>query len=261
MSSYSPLYTLSIRHGYCDDGLCRAFSCTPAPSGQEIMRRRGLLFRQADAGSWSVLCDTVGSGPDTETDVLELDLAITDPQFVLYTLWDNFRPTAAYTLVLPLPEGGAKDGTKAITESDTARQIGRGFCSVSIRLTEEMWQDALKGHPQGCTLLFAPKACRWEYLLETHTDGMYSTEDLLIEEYGGKLTFPPPEPVTEYGRRMLRTVSSETVPMHERYAYRLKLTAGGNTSRRRVLLKSLPLPQAGAYLDAAPRLLRQVCRL
>ena len=65
----------------------------------------------------------------------------------------------------------------------------------------------------------------------------------------------------EYGRRMLRTVSSETVPMHERYAYRLKLTAGGNTSRRRVLLKSLPLPQAGAYLDAAPGLLRQVCRL
>ena len=49
MSSYSPLYTLSIRHGYFDDGLCRAFSCTPAPSGQEIMRRRGLLFRQTDA--------------------------------------------------------------------------------------------------------------------------------------------------------------------------------------------------------------------
>ena len=103
MSSYSPLYTLSIRHGYFDDSLCRAFSCTPAPSGQELMRRRGLLFRQTDAGSWTVLCDTAGSGPDTGTDVLELDLAITDPQFVLYTLWENFCPTAAYSLALPLP--------------------------------------------------------------------------------------------------------------------------------------------------------------
>lgn len=66
MSSYSPLYTLSIRHGYFDDGLCRAFSCTPAPSGQELMRRRGLLFRQTDAGSWTTLCFNAGD-MDTQT--------------------------------------------------------------------------------------------------------------------------------------------------------------------------------------------------
>lgn len=259
MSSYSPLYTLSIRHGYCDDGLCRAFSCTPAPSGQEIMRRRGLLFRQADAGSWSVLCDTVGSGPDTETDVLELDLAITDPQFVLYTLWDNFRPTAAYTLVLPLPEGGAKDGTKAITESDTARQIGRGFCSVSIRLTEEMWQDALKGHPQGCTLLFAPKACRWEYLLDFRKDTLRPSGQLMLEERGGRLTFPP-FAKTEDG--IFRAVSEESVPMHVCYDIDLKLVCRQeNSDRRQTLMRHIPPPETGAYLDSEPRMLRRIIRI
>lgn len=84
---------------------------------------------------------------------------------------------------------------------------------------------AQDGTPESCTLVFHAPEHRWEYLLETHTDGKYGTEDLLIEEYGGKLT------------------------------------AGGNTSRRRVLLKSLPLLQAGAYLDAASGLLSQVCRL
>ena len=84
---------------------------------------------------------------------------------------------------------------------------------------------AQDGTPESCTLVFHAPEHRWEYLLETHTDGKYGTEDLLIEEYGGKLT------------------------------------AGGNTFRRRVLLKSLPLLQAGAYLDAASGLLSQVCRL
>ena len=222
MSNYRTLYSLTVEHGYFDNGTCRALRCRISPRGADLWRRRGLLFRQSGPNAWTVLYDSDGARVDTSSDTLLLEMDITDPAFVLYTQW---------------------------------------FCTVRIRLTDGLFRAAQDGTPESCTLVFHAPEHRWEYLLETHTDGMYSTEDLLIEEYGGKLTFPPPEPVTEYGRRMLRTVSSETVPMHERYAYRLKLTAGGNTSRRRVLLKSLPLPQAGAYLDAAPRLLRQVCRL
>lgn len=259
MSSYSPLYTLSIRHGYFDDGLCRAFSCTPAPSGQELMRRRGLLFRQTDAGSWTVLCDTAGSGPDTGTDVLELDLAITDPQFVLYTLWENFRPTAAYSLALPLPEDGTADGTKTMTESAAARQIGRGLCTVSLRLTEEMWQDALKGHPQDCTLLFTPKACRWEYRLDFRKDTIRPSGQLMLEERSGRLTFPP-FVRTEGG--VFRTVSEESLPMHVRYDIDLKLTCRQeNSDRRQILMRHIPPPEAGAYLDSNPGMLRRIIRI
>lgn len=260
MSNYRTLYSLTVEHGYFDNGTCRALRCRISPRGADLWRRRGLLFRQSGPNAWTVLYDSDGAGVDTSSDTLLLEMDITDPAFVLYTRWDGFRPTSAYGLELPAVSGTV-EAAQSIRETAPKRGIGEGFCTVRIRLTDGLFRAAQDGTPESCTLVFHAPEHRWEYLLETHTDGTYGTEDLLIEEYGGKLTFPPPEPVTEYGRRMLRTVSSETVPMHERYAYRLKLTAGGNTSRRRVLLKSLPLPQAGAYLDAAPGLLRQVCRL
>nr|DAY47213.1 MAG TPA: hypothetical protein [Caudoviricetes sp.] len=223
------------------------------------MRRRGLLFRQTDAGSWAVLCDTAGSGPDTGTDVLELNLAITDPQFVLYTLWENFRPTAAYSLALPLPEGGTADGTKAMTKSAAARQIGHGLCTVSLRLTEEMWQDALTGHPQNCTLVFTPKACRWEYRLDFRKNTIQPSGQFMLEERNGRLTFPP-FVRTESGT--LRTVSEESLPMHVRYDIDLKLTCRQeNSDRRQTLMRHIPPPEAGAYLDSDPGILRRIIRI
>lgn len=256
MSSHSPLYTLSIRHGYFDDTFCRAFSCTPTPSGQELMRRRGLLFRQSYAGSWTVLCDTAGSEPDTGTDVLELDLVITDPLFVLYTLWEEFRPTATYTLALPLPEEGPADGTKVITESAAARQIGRGFCTIGLRLTEDMWQDALKGHPQSCTLLFVPRACRWEYLLNFRKSAFRPSGQFMLEERIGRVTFPP---FTQTADGVFRTVSEESVPMHVHYDIDMRLTCQQeNSKRRQTLMRHIPPPDPGAYLNAEPGILRRI---
>lgn len=259
MSSYSPLYTLRIRHGYFADGLCRAFSCTPEPSGRELMRRRGLLFRQTDAGSWTVLCDTAGSGPDFGTDVLELGLSVTDPLFVLYTRWESFRPTAAYTLSLPLSEGSTADGAEAIMESDSPRQIGCGFCTVCLRFTENMWQDALKGHPQDCTLQFTPKACRWEYRLDFRKDTPLPSGQLMLEERNGRLAFPPFVRVED---GTFRTVSEESVPMHVRYAMDLKLTCRqAESDRRQILMKHVPPPETGAYLDSEPGMLKHIIRI
>lgn len=260
MGNYRTLYSLTVEHGYFDSGICRALRCRVSPRGADLWKRRGLLFRQDGPNTWSVLFDSDGAGMDTSSDVLVLEMDICDPDFVLYTRWDGFRPSSAYGLELPAASGTV-EAVQSIRETATKRGIGEGFCTVRIRLTDGLLRAARDGSPENCTLVFHAPERRWEYLLETHPEGMYGTEDLLIEEYGGKLTFPPPEPVTEYGRRMLRTVSDENVPMHERYTYRLKLTAGGNASRRRVLLRSLPPPRTGAYLDATPGLLRQICRL
>ena len=83
-----------------------------------------------------------------------------------------------------------------------------------------------------------------------------------MEETGGKLHFPPFEPVKMYGRDMLRTVSEETVPMHERYGYRLKVVSpAGNTGRKQTLLRHIDPPEPGRFLDVDAGLLRQVCIL
>lgn len=251
---------LSIRHGYFDDGICRAFSCTPAQPGLDLMRRRGLLFRQTAANAWTVLCDITGPGPDTETDVLELDMSIEDRLFVLYTRWKDFRPTAKYTLALPLQEGsnpgdGQVDGTETISESLSARQIGRGFCTVSLRLTEEMWADALRGRPQSVTLLFFPKECRWEYRLEFRKDILQPSGQLILEERSGRLTFPP---FSRTDDGAFLTVSEEPVPMHERYSHDLRLSSRQeNSDRRLTLMRHIPPPETGAYLDSEPGILRR----
>lgn len=259
MNCYKTLYTLTVEHEYFDRGKCRAIQCMVSPRNIDLWRQRGLLFRAIDLNQWTILFDSNGTGVDTSSDVLMLDLTISDPAFVLYTRLDDFRSSSSYGLDLPAASNTV-EVAQSIRKTSSQQTSSRGFCTIHLRLTDELLRAAQEGNPESCTLVFHAQECRWEYLLDPYADDMYASTPLLIEEYNGKLTFPSPEPVMEYGRRMLRTVSNETVRMHERYDYRLKLTAEGNASRRRVLLTSLPLPQPGEYLDASPGLLRQICR-
>lgn len=102
MSNYRTLYSLTVEHGYFDNGTCRALRCRISPRGADLWRRRGLLFRQSEPNAWTVLYDSDGAGVDTSSDTLLLEMDITDPAFVLYTRWDGFRPTSAYGLELPV---------------------------------------------------------------------------------------------------------------------------------------------------------------
>ena len=65
-----------------------------------------------------------------------------------------------------------------------------------------------------------------------------------------------------YGREMLRTVSEESVPMHESYGYRLKVVVPTDgTGRKQTVLRHIDPPEPGRFMDAEPGLLRQVCSL
>ena len=76
------------------------------------------------------------------------------------------------------------------------------------------------------------------------------------------MAFTPFKTFKAYGLEVLRTVSQEAVPMKEHYAYRLKVFSSATGSgRRQVLLKYVPPPEPGKFLDAEPGLLRQVCYL
>ena len=85
MSNYRTLYSLTVEHGYFDNGTCRALRCRISPRGADLWRRRGLLFRQSGPNAWTVLYDSDGAGVDTSSDTLLLEMDITDPAFVLYT--------------------------------------------------------------------------------------------------------------------------------------------------------------------------------
>lgn len=98
MESYSPLYRIIVKHEYFEGKQCSFLQCSLSPHGMLLARQRGLLFRQVTANEWEVLYDTEGAGVDTLNDVLELELSITDCNFVIYTDWKNFNPSISYVL-------------------------------------------------------------------------------------------------------------------------------------------------------------------
>lgn len=128
MSNYRTLYSLTVEHGYFDNGTCRALRCRISPRGADLWRRRGLLFRQSGSNAWTVLYDSDGAGVDTSSDTLLLEMDITDPAFVLYTRWDGFRPTSAYGLELP-----AVSGTVEAAQSIRETAPNGGSARVSAR--------------------------------------------------------------------------------------------------------------------------------
>ena len=258
--NYRPLYSLRVMHDYFDRGVCRALRCRIAPAEARLWHRRGLLLRQLDGNEWTILYDSDGAGVDTASDVLVLEMEMADPAFVLYTQWDGFNPNAAHGLKLPQEEEIA-DAVKSIRETAPGRAIGSGFCTIRIRMTDKMVKAAQDRKPMGCTLQFHAPSCRWEYLLVPRGGDTAEAGKYLLEEAGGKLHFPPFAPERIYGRRMLRAVSEESVPMRERYGYRLRVVAAGSGGRKQTVLRHIAPPEPGRFLDAEAGLLRQVCSL
>lgn len=261
MGTYRPLYNIRIEHEYFNGNICRAVQCRLSSAGQMLCRRRSLLFRQTGTNEWTILYDDAGAGVDTLSDVLALELIMTDPDFVLYTRWNGFQPSSAYLLELPSGQE-TPEATDAIVEQSDKRQIGTGFCTVRLHLTEGMFSAAKAGTPETVRLQFRVPEYRWEYLFVPRSGEHIPPEKLRLEEYSGKLTFGPFNTVTEYDREMLSTISLDKIPLREQYAYRLRLiSVAGEGGHRpgQVLLHQVTPPKPGVFLSKDPEFLRQLC--
>lgn len=260
MGTFQPIFSMRVVHDYYEKLDCRALTFRLTAGGIDLCRRRGLLFRQTAVNEWTLLYDRDSAGVDPDSDRIEAELCITDPAFVVFTDWKTLRPDKAY--VLELPEAhDTVDATEAIRESPEKRRIGSGFCSVGIRMTQEILEAAQNGKHKTCTLQFHAPSCKWEYLIIPRNGDKPDPAECLMEEQNGKMTFTPFETFTAYGTEVLRTVSREAIPMREHYAYKLKVLSSAGGGRRQVLLKYVDLPETGRFPDAEPGLLRQVCYL
>lgn len=261
MGAYRRLYYLRIMHDYFNHEVCRAILCRVTASGTELMRRRGMLFKRMADNEWAVLYDTSASEPDTAADVLSLELQLVDRNFVLYTCWQDFSPDAAYLLNLP-SGGGELEATEAIARTEERRRIGSGFCSVKLALTEETLVAARFGTPSCCTLRFHAPEYRWEYIFLPEYGFVSDCGALCLETADGKprYRFPAFEKVREFDRDVYRTVSEETIPLKEKYGFRLRLSVSTADNRpKRTLMRDVPPPIPGRHLSTGPGLVRQVC--
>lgn len=256
MESYLRLYRITVRHDYFGDSPCPSPRLRLSSEGEVLMHRRGMMFRKEAAGTWSLFFT---EEPDTDKDVLLLDLSISDPMFVLYTDWSGFRPTDSYELRLPASDEQF-DATIAIAHTDRKRSIGSGFCTVALRLTEEMVQAARSGKPEEAVLQFHAPKKRWEYLFFPQTEESIDGKQLLLEDTTGSVTFRPFTRCKAYGREAWRTVSENLVAMRVSYGCRLRLTAlRGNGKQKHILLSHVEPPQPERYASKDKEMLRQVC--
>lgn len=260
MESYRPLYRIVTEHEYFEGKPCSCLQCRLSPQGRLLARQRGLLFRQVTASEWEVLYDTGGAGVDSENDVLELELSIADRDFVMYTEWKDFCPSAAYTLELPLP-AEETDAAAAIRPAEGKRKVGSPFCTVRLHLTEKLTKSAKAKAPQVCTLRFHAPKLYWEYIFVPRSeDRSIPAGDLLLEDTTGKVSFRHLYKTQAYGREVWRTKSMEGIPLRSVYGCRLQLVVmDEKSSSRRLLLRQVSAPEPGRFQSARPDCLRQVC--
>lgn len=260
MSNYRPLYSIRIEHEYFLGGICRALQCTVLPTGQELMSRRGLLFRQMAQNEWTILYDADGAGVDTASDAIAFGMSISDPAFVLYTEWPTFNPNAVYCLDLPA-ETEVVNGVEAIASTNAKSKIGTPLCTINVRLTDDVWQTAENGTPKTTVIMFKAPERYWEYvLIKQNSNRDIPLERLSLTTDKELITFKAFERTSEFGRESFRTVSEKAVPMRERYDFRLNLVATpeGSNRQKQVLLRNVEHPMPGRFKSDADKL-RQVC--
>lgn len=256
MDSYRTLYRIKVEHDYFDGKPCTALQCRLTPQGEALARRRGLLFRQTAENEWRVLFNRE---PATGLDTLILALSIADASFPLYTAWDDFRPSADYELELPQKTETLEAAT-AIHASGRKRAIGSGFCTLYLRMTNEMLQAANAGTPMQTVLRFHAPEVRWEYLfIPQQGREKLSASDVRLEEMEGKMEFTAFKECEAYGRKAWCSRSKGGIPMRLSYDCRLRITLQEKGKPKRVLLPQVPPPEMGAYMDAPKGILRQVC--
>ena len=260
MENYRPLYRIAVEHDYFNRQPCPALQCRLAPQGIRLAGQRRLLFRRTAANRWTVLYDSIGSGPDTANDTLELEISITDPAFPLYTEWKDFRPSAACVLELPRATEAA-DAASVFLPSDEKRKPGTPFCTVRLRLTEELLDAAKADCPQQAFLHFLAPSVQWEYLFLSRGRDYISLDDCLtLEDTAGKVEFLPLEPCEAYGRPARRTLSKGRIPMRADYESRLRLVLeNGSARQKRILPVRICPPLPGRYESGRDGVIRQVC--
>lgn len=260
MESYRTLYRITVAHDYFDGQPCTALQCRLSPQGVELARQRGLLFRQTAANEWAVLYDSNGAGPDTENDVLALEMSLADPTFPLYTAWKDFRPVAAHVLELPQTEESMDAATAIRPAGDGKRKVGIPFCTVLLRLTEQLPEAAKADRPKSVLLRFHAPEVQWEYLFLPRGGGIASPGTPALEDTAGKVEFSAFEECEAYGRTAWRTISKARIPMRTSYGCRLRLVAQtGGGQQKRVLLSRIPPPEPGRYRSGQAGTIRQVC--
>ncbi len=266
MEIFKPLYRIAIEHDYFNIRKRGSdLSLNLTPQSLQFARRHMLVFRQTAMNEWILLYNSTDSKIDTERDVLEFTLNITDPLFKLYTEWNGLQPTGTYVLQLPANEEEMKKENKvnfmsAIHPSNERSKIGASFCTIQLRLTKELLEAVEAGNSKLDVLHFDVPEVQWEYLFLSRSEEHFLPEELLLEDITGKLKFSAFKECEVFGKKAMRTITEESFPLQENPENRLCLfVLKGQLKMKQTLLRNIPFPQLGLFQNDQSGIIRQIC--
>ena len=150
LNGYKKIYVIRIIHGHFNNEPCTAFQCRLTSEGKELARRRGIILKQTAPSEWTFY---YRNSPDTNEDILTMDLYITDGKFLTYTCWSDFNPSTDYIFELPsFTQMISADS--AFFDTRRKRRIGSGNCIMSLRLNDAVVSAAEEGNPVRAVLHF-----------------------------------------------------------------------------------------------------------
>lgn len=254
MENYRILYRIRIQHDYFKGRACENVLCLFAHAGEALAFRRKLLLRHTAPDEWTLLFD---KDPDTESDVLFLNLVNTSSMLPIYTACEGWEPSADYELRLPA-SSETVEVFKTMRPTGMKRAIGSGFCTLSLRLTDEMLQAAKAGKPMQTVLHFEAAEAQWEFQFFHRENEPLPSGQLVLEDRTGQLKFTAFEEQEIRGRKAWITRSESRIRMSRDYPYALRLILYNEGTQKRVLLARVAPPEPGQYLDAPKGILRRI---
>lgn len=258
MDNFRALYRLKIEHDYFGQNMCRSMRISIDRAGLDLMKRRGILFKQTATNEWSIIGKQSNAGTNITSEVLTLQMNISDPAFVLYTDWDDFHPTSLYRLSLPAT---TTDAVAAIRKTDEKRRINSGFCIIDLQFTENMFRSMCEGNLITDTLTFYSKEVQWEYLFIPRNEEENVGKKLILKEFDDKICFSASEEVEIYEKKAWRFLSEEKIKIQEYYNFCISLQEiiPNRLQTQKKLIKNIPHPVSGNFVNEQPHVLRHIC--
>lgn len=245
MTNSQIIWTLRIKHHYYQNGLCPDVDMFPCPNTRELMNRRGYILRKFNQGEWRLL------------DILDTG-TIADEQYRFHVKMNDNKLIYITAAGMLLPEKAIKirvnnvNSTTEIPESTSERTNSRPGIIFEIDLT---LQDINNDIPATTEIHIPVAEYFWEYLFihrYSESKGNLSLQDIsntVIFTKGGETDYQNNKAV------LFRSLTK--IPCSESYPGNLTLTETIR-DRKRELMRQLPFPQPGMFLDAPPDVIRQV---
>lgn len=254
MNRFTAIAGIRLEHDYYTPPVNNRLSLLPTSQTVELMKRRGVFFRQIARNEWQWLADENNSGFMAD-DILELSLIVDDPEFIRkISVKGDYDPNKLYQI--RLGKEYIIDFRSSMLSNKTKR---RGeLCRIE-------WLPIKPDRMY--TIKFTTCSYYWEFLLvfKNKTD----QEDLKQKYYIIEINTPNKPFVfrtsEKYNDRMLgnvdRIISEVKIEAKEHYDFTLTLyECSSDDTKRRVISKFIPIPQLGKYITS-PEILREVCYL